>query len=513
MMHSLKTVLYLFNIILYFVTVAVWIMITDEMLINLVVTSVTMFLSLGLIWTDRHKWRKVYESHKFIGHVNTGIRAFLLFCIFGLLNYWAYKHPAYIDLSLNQMNSLSPQTKKILDSVNEKMKMKIFARSSQAQALLSLVELYRLYQPLIQYEFIDIDLRPDLALSENIQKSGTVVLEYQDRKNSIELKDELSLTNGVITIARQRPLILYWLTGHGEVSLEDSGDEGASYLKTLFQTSAYIIKELDLMEQKQVPEDASVVVVMGPKRALFSEEVKALEHFLNAKGKLVVALDPHLNGDPFSQLRSLFEQRGLALNNDLVVDQVSYVAGSNGSVPLIKNFSVESPVTKDFKGEVFFPLVSSVEKVETKMINGVVKVLATTSGFPASWAEKDLKEVLGGVITFNNDRDFKGPISVVGTWEEVSSQKERGKLALIGNSRFIQNAYQRFSSNYAFLMNILAWMTNEDQLLSFSGLILKNDPVLLGPGLRGFIFYFAVIFAPFTLFIIAGTLFYRRRRP
>jgi len=44
--------------------------------------------------------------------------------------------------------------------------------------------------------------------------------------------------------------------------------------------------------QPAIPKDATVVVVAGPQRSLFDQEVKALSDYLNQGGSLLLMIDP-----------------------------------------------------------------------------------------------------------------------------------------------------------------------------------------------------------------------------
>jgi hypothetical protein len=70
-----------------------------------------MALTLVLIFLNRDTLSVYYQSHHFKKLQDAIVFFGLLFCIFGVVNYWAYKHPKQLDLSVIKLNSLSDQTK------------------------------------------------------------------------------------------------------------------------------------------------------------------------------------------------------------------------------------------------------------------------------------------------------------------------------------------------------------------------------------------------------------------
>jgi ABC-type uncharacterized transport system involved in gliding motility auxiliary subunit len=187
-----------------------------------------------------------------------------------------------------------------------------------------------------------------------------------------------------------------------------------------------------------------------------------------------------------------------------VVDKKSFVNGSEGSIPLFDTYNHEHSITKKFKGEVFFPLCSSI--AINKESDKNITLLMSTSEFPASWGETSLTEIANKNATFTQGKDVPGPISVAAAYEDAGK-----KIVVFGNSTFVLNAYQKFGANYTLFLNSLSWLVDEDRLISFNLPIIQSEPVFISAPQLGIVFYFSVIFTPLVLFGIA-IFVYRRRR-
>ena len=114
-------------------------------------------------------------------------------------------------------------------------------------------------------------------------------------KNKLKKLDE-EIHKRLIKVAKPE-LVAYLTTGHGErdwTSTEDSEKAGIGDLRTLLRMFNYKVQRLGLAEglATEVPEDASVVIVVGPSREFMPEEIASLQAYAARGGDLLVSLDP-----------------------------------------------------------------------------------------------------------------------------------------------------------------------------------------------------------------------------
>lgn len=496
------------NIILYFVLIALWISIPDELTLDIALTVFNLVLTLILVFLNQEKLSKYYQSHQFKKLTETLVFVFLMFCLLGVVNYWAFKHPVQSDLSAYKMNSLSDQTKSVLKKMNGEIKFKLFARKQESALWLPLFEFYRAEKNNINIEKADIDIRPDLVADYQITDAATLVVEYEGKRQYVTQRDELNITNALIKISRSSDPVVYFLQGHGEGDINSGENEGLKFIFQAMKNSAVDIRPLNLLTTQEIPFDAKSVILWGPKTSLQPTEIKVLERFLARNGNLLVALDPELNLDNHVELRKLLEQYRLIIHNDLVIDRKSFVNGSNGSIPLVETYNTEHAITKKFKGQVFFPLVSSIDEIPEQLSKnkGRVTMLTNSSNFPESWGETNIKELAAQNVSFTKNKDQPGPMNLVATFES-----DHNKIVAFGNSGFVLNAYSKFGTNYSFFLNSLSWLVDEDRLISLNLPIVQSEPMFISQQQMGIVFYFSVLFSPLILFG-ASIYMYRRRR-
>jgi ABC-type uncharacterized transport system involved in gliding motility auxiliary subunit len=500
-----KALLYTVNILLYLVIIAIWISIPDEKILAIASSIVTILMTIGLFIWDRERLQAYYMSSQFKAFSGTLLTMTLVFIIVGFINYFGYKHPFHLDTSIFKSHSLTDQSLKSVTNINKKIIVTVFAKQKILPMIKRLMDLYVFENSNIQVEYIDEELRPDLVAKFDVKKSRTIVINFDGRTKIVTILDELHITNAFIQITRKENPVVALITGHGELAV------GHDFIKVLIKNTNFTLTSLPLISITEIPTNINTLILWGPKNSLSDEEVKTLDRYLLRGGNLMIALDPNLNGDNFQNVRNMLETRGLYLANDLVIDRLKNINGSNGTIPMVDKFVGKSPIIKDFKGPVFFPLTSSIQYSRSAVNKGKFHSLAKTLTYPASWAETNFDEIVNGNITYSESEDTRGPISLAATWEAIVEEgKKASKITLFGNSTFVSDAYKKFSGNFTLFINSLSWSTGDLDLISLNMPILKDQPVFISKPQLGIIFYFSVLFTPLILFILAFV-FYRRR--
>jgi hypothetical protein len=164
----------------------------------------------------------------------------------------------------------------------------------------------------IQLEERDRLAAPALAQQYQVTEDGTVLLVRGERAETIVIGSDMArarttlrgldrrVQSVVLPMMRGRPVV-YLTTGHGE--LNDSASTGLSpssrpgetrAVRDLLSYLGYEVRDLGLVEGlgREIPADAGVVLVIGPRRPFLAEEMGALARYLERGGSLGLALDP-----------------------------------------------------------------------------------------------------------------------------------------------------------------------------------------------------------------------------
>jgi hypothetical protein len=144
----------------------------------------------------------------------------------------------------------------------------------------------------------------------------------------------------------------YLTVGHGEINDPESldpqlrsklPDAKATVIKAMLQAQNYEVKNIGLMDGlgSEIPEDATMVLVLGPRTPLLEEELGALDRYLERGGSVLIALDPR--SDAF--LGPLEGRLGVHFDKTSIIDDKNYVAQRGPRWAITNQFSSHASIT------------------------------------------------------------------------------------------------------------------------------------------------------------------------
>src|SRR5262249_55889949 len=140
--------------------------------------------------------------------------------------------------------------------------------------------------------YIDPDKKREIAQQNQIQQYGTIVLNYKGRTERVTTNTEQDITNGIIKVVTGEQKKIYFTQGHGEKDTTASDRQGYSAVASALKNENYDVEKLVIAQKGSVPDDASVVIVAGPKADFLPGEIDAIKKYLDKSGKLLLMLDP-----------------------------------------------------------------------------------------------------------------------------------------------------------------------------------------------------------------------------
>ncbi len=362
---------------------------------------------LYLLITGRSFWQK--------RSTQTGTNAFVsvlsLVVILGLINFIAVRYSPRIDLTENQLYTLSPETQEIVKNLDKPTKVYVFDKEITPQDE-DLLENYQRYNDNFEFELVDPDIKVGLTQQFNVQSLGDVYLEYGDKKqlvqtlivfNQKEPLSEIKLTNAIEKIKKDYIPRVYILQGHGEYSLEPSPEGSLSEATNSLESKGYEVKPLNLIENAGIPDDADVIIIASPKRELFDQEVATLQKYSQQGGNLFLLLDPNADAG----LETILEDWGIQLDNRIIIDGSGSgnVVGLGPTTPFITNYG-NHPITEEFANSIsFYPISRPVDTVEVENVEAT-SLLVTSEQM---WAESNLESE---EVIFDPEEDIPGPFDL-----------------------------------------------------------------------------------------------------
>ncbi len=458
------------------------------------------------------------------------------------------------DATADQSQSLSKITQNILAQVQEPLQMTAFLPEGQAdrQAAKELLQNYHHQNRLITVKIVDPERHPAEAQQAGYRLPGNVLLEYQGRRQMANNATEENLTDAIRRLLNPKQKVIYFLTGHGEAGAKETEPRSFAQARQALTNEGFAVEDLNLLTNPQVPAEAAVVVLAGPEKPLFPNELKALQAYLHQGGRVLILLEPYKDAG----LKEVLAGYGIVLDNRLILDdnQVSRALGASLTMPLVITYG-NHRITQEFSNLVtIFPMARPLFLAKDLPPDIQLTPLAMTT--KTSWAKEGQEWVKQGRADFNADQDLKGPFTLAvlaakrlpgptpagadkpstndrpaaaagaqGAPKDTADQQgqaadpgdnqpapeKKALLAVFGNARFADNTYFNLSANGDFFLNTINYLADEGTQITIRSTSKKSQPLLL-TGYQGWgLLLVCLVFIPLAM-VIAGVSAYLRRR-
>jgi ABC-type uncharacterized transport system involved in gliding motility auxiliary subunit len=480
-------------------------------------------LALVLLYTIG-QWREILNyfrrrQARYGALATTGVLAALAIAV--AVNYLASRQNKRWDLTANQRNSLAEQTIKVLQGLPGPVKFTVFERQTDFDRFRTRLDEYAYHSRNVSVEYIDPDTKPVIAKQYEIQQYGTVVVEYMGKRERVTSDSEQDLTNGLIKALSTKERKVYFLQGHGEKEPNDTERDGYSALSGLLRRDNYLVERLVLAQQKDVPADATVVIVAGPTSDILPAELEMLRKYLARAGKLMVLVDPPIGEQPrqLPNLEALIKEWGVTLGNNVVVDVSG--ATSEPSIAVAATYPLHA-ITEQFATLTIYPVARTVEPVSGGTNGRTPQTIVETSR--ASWAESNFASLATGVALDAEGGDKAGPLSVAvavsaaadagtstpGT-SAAADPKPETRVVVFGDSDFATNAYAGVPGNPNLFANAVSWLAQQENLIAIRPTEAEDRRVTMTPRQQTMAFLTSILFIPALVFAAGVFTWWRRR--
>jgi len=437
-------------------------------------------------------------------NVLTQIAVFIL--IIGMINYVSFRHFKRWDFSRNQKYALAPLTKNLLTNLKKPVKAVVFFPSAQAIAI-DVGSLLKEYEYAsdgkISVEVVDPyrNLIRAKELSEKYKfgsNDNIVILDYEGRSkfvNALDMaeidnsgammgqesivrafKGEEAITSALLEITEEKQNKIYFLSGHGE--LEPTSQDLIG-LKTFIDRQNIKLASLNLNNAEAIPNDASALVLMGPRGDLSEREIKLVSDYWNdRKGRLFLFLGAN---NKTARLTQWLSSQGITPQDDVVLRVGTMLVTENGQFGVRPGTvtkavgvvpSSAKSVLKDIIG---FDLelagfTQSISVDPAKTAQEKLRVLPLLTSSAEYWGETEYNPQDTKAAAKDPEKDHPGPLTLAiaaekGGIEDPRVKVETSRMVLIGNSGFVSNEGLRASeSGLDFAINSINWLINREQL-------------------------------------------------
>jgi ABC-type uncharacterized transport system involved in gliding motility auxiliary subunit len=276
-----------------------------------------------------------------------------------------------------------------------------------------------------------------------------------------------------------------FLVGHGERAIKGSASFDISNWAAQLENKGYTLAALNLIEQPEIPDNTALLVIASPQVNLLAGEVEAMRRYIDEGGNLLWLQDPIATEGALPGLGPVADSLEIEFQQGIVVDpNVSQLGellfGSNDPrIALVPRYD-SHPISEGFDLNTLFPIAGGIAIKEGSSWNSVA-LLKTLSN---TWLEADKVE---GTVSFDMGKDITGPITLGVALErpldrqpgnssaiqsddslpnEAPQKNGEQRVVVIADGDFLSNAFLGASGNLQLAMNIVNWLSSDDELIA-----------------------------------------------
>lgn len=443
-----------------------------------------------------------------------------------------------LDLTSSRLYSLSPETRKILSSVTNDIKVYYF-RSPELSTPLhdyqeNLIKAYVEKCSHLKYRKIDIVQNRTMAVDYDIKDGATVVFEQnkskmtvsfnqlfdQDRQNQkLIYKGEQAFTTAIKSLSLSKQKNVYVLQGHGELNPMDGGYSGYKGIFVRLQDENIKLTELNLTKMAQIPADCSLLIIGNPKYPLSVDELDRIANYTTEGGNLLVLLE--MESD--ITVNDILRQMGLfSLPNLVVEDQdAAPELGRINIMPQLLNSDITAPLARN-RLFVVLPTARAVQTLpEDQRVSKDRYVLTPIMRTSKTAFGETSREEIARDKVIQDKKDLKGPLvlgctsqrfkdSITTTREGDVTNSVESRMVVIGDSDFVNNVNFDKYGNSDLLLNSVNYLLKRDADITIRPKTSEITGFQLTSSERRFLSIFA--FSLCVLYFVPGVIIVLMRR-
>ncbi len=398
--------------------------------------------------------------------------------------------PGKLDLTQNRLYSLSDDTYKILDGLKTDVTVTTIGKpGGEDPTVRTILQKYASRNRHVKLQTLDPELNPGWTKQYDPSgqglSTGTLVVTAGKKYKTIGIYDmynydtsnynpmdpnsqpkltslsaEQRITSALRFVTADKNVTLYVLTGHGEQTLESLGMSGA------VGNENYETKTLDFLTQTSVPADASIVLIMAPKKDVSAEDADKLRTYLAGGGRAVILQDVITRGNELPHLAELLKSYGIEVRSTVVLEgDQNKVAGQNPLfvIPSLQYHDILSPLRTNNYDMVLIG-AQSIGTLELKKKSLKIEPLLTSSA--RSFGKNDIANAKSAT---KESGDASGPFTLAVAVTDPAQEpgKQDTKLIVVGDVKFLQSGLPaQVPGNGDFFLNSLGWLKDQKESLS-----------------------------------------------
>lgn len=511
------------------------------------VLALSLLAGVGIEWAMRDHGLGVHAEPQHVARSGASwLLVGMLLSFLVAINYVGEKKNITRDLSYLKVTSPSPSTLGMVKSLTQDIQVAVFfpqgndVRAFVAQYLDQLAK----SEPKLKLAYYDRELDPTKAEEYRVARNGQIVLDYNGKKARLDTGTNLTKARKTlrsfdaefqktfleVTALRKT---LYFTRGHGEPSWIGQGSEdplkSLGLLEGMMRGQSYSLKLFGVGEGSAtaVPDDAALVVVVGPTSPFQKEEVEALRSYLDRGGKLLVLLDiAKKTGDAATApaapeddpLRQLLSEIGVTFQDIPLGNDKNFVAATRSpadawflfSNSFTSHESVASLARNDERLAVLFFQTGALKiKADSGKWKAYESIRSLTDTFAdinrdfkyTAGSEKREAYVLAAVAESKEGKKGKD--------EGGKAQEQKARVAVIADATLASDALIRNPGNALFIADSIKWLAGD---VERTGEVASEEDIKIRHTRKEDVLWFYATVALVPLLVLGGGFVATRRR-
>ncbi len=303
-----------------------------------------------------------------------------------------------------------------------------------------------------------IKIAPGDALTQYTLEQIPNEKEREFRRKPVAFHGEITFTSMLLALENPKPLTAYFLQGHGEPALDNSGNAGYLKFGSILAQNYIAAINLQLLGDSAVPMDCNLLIIAAPTGPLSKLELQKIDQYLAQGGRLFVLFNYASIRQP-TGLEPILQRWGVNVVADFVKDLKSTVTGDDVVVRRFSQHPVVNPLTQLSLQMVRPRPVGRVEWQNPSANAPQVDEIAASS--PDSVLEGDPAEPARSypLMVAVEQKSVAG----------VANPRGNTRIIVVGDSVFLGNYYIQGGANADFAGYAVNWLLDRTTLLKGIG--------------------------------------------
>ncbi len=482
-----------------------------------------------------HKLLESFKDKKFRYGGYAALVSALAITLVVAVNLMVEKIPASVDLTRQKLFSISAQTLEILKGLEEKVTIYgLYETGKEPEFVAEILEKYQNASAKVNVEYVDPYRNPGFLNKyeneDNPPGENSLIIELGNSfktishfelfnysppsaenplaaRRALSFKAEEKITGTILALTGAANPTVYVLQGHLEEPFPHE-------MRRQLERENYSIKELNLLTEDAVPQDADILLMIGPGKDLSDQEEKKIREFLfERRGHVLFLIDIIAKDSKLTNIEGLLRSYGVEMQPALILEQDPEYHLPQFPIGLIPSIQIHS-ITAGLISSglaVLFPRTQAIKTLEVKRRTVQVEPLLVSSAI--SWGKVDLDDL----SLEPSPQDLQGPFNLAVAITDKGEGDTREARAVVTASSFFLYPERAIGvplkgpGNADFLYNALDWLYGRRQLLSIRAKSLTQFPLRMNQ-LQFYLFAgISIILIPLLVFA-AGLVVWLRRR-